>query len=400
MSLNAPTEVRLDSPDDWDDWENALLNQAETYDLLGILQGTETSYKRPKVPLIEDFMPARPEPPPLTGTAPPAEDLNDRIGAAAGTRRHVARQSAQGTTASQSTESGDPGFDTNDTGNAVGIREIEKEAWHAFTVYNNQYKSLFQVWEIQRRDIDKVFTWIKKTVCLSYLKTCVSITPDWKQAYQNLKAHVGQGTADIQKKIKNEYDLYMRPFRTTRPAKEMEAWIVKWDELLTQANRKSMMIATDTMDWSTRFFDVIRNLDHAWVSAYEIQLYDKIDNNTLEYKDLTNLFRRLIQRLHSPANRQRTRVSRGSFTTHKNDDNNDSEDENTRHSRRLTRSQERTRRRSRSYSNEPPRKKTAGPEQERTTPPFCPAYSGRHFLLGCFYILQYLSLRVPENFVP
>uniref|UniRef100_A0A093VF41 Bifunctional uridylyltransferase/uridylyl-removing enzyme n=1 Tax=Talaromyces marneffei PM1 TaxID=1077442 RepID=A0A093VF41_TALMA len=49
MASSITNDVRLDSPDDWDEWETALLNQAETYHILLVLQGIEDPIPKPEV---------------------------------------------------------------------------------------------------------------------------------------------------------------------------------------------------------------------------------------------------------------------------------------------------------------------------------------------------------------
>ncbi|EED12056.1 hypothetical protein TSTA_001270 [Talaromyces stipitatus ATCC 10500] len=47
MLSNIATEYKLNSPEDWDDWQNELLNRARANDLLPILQGTKRPIKKP-----------------------------------------------------------------------------------------------------------------------------------------------------------------------------------------------------------------------------------------------------------------------------------------------------------------------------------------------------------------
>ncbi|EED15703.1 hypothetical protein TSTA_051390 [Talaromyces stipitatus ATCC 10500] len=94
----------------------------------------------------------------------------------------------------------------------------------------------FSEWEVQRRDIDKIFEWMKQTVYYSYLKTYVHVTHSWKEAYNNLKMQVGQGSREIQ------------------------------------------------------FLEAIRPLDEAWVTSFEHLIDSKIDDKSLTYKDLLNGF--------------------------------------------------------------------------------------------------------------
>ncbi|QGA13502.1 hypothetical protein EYB26_001152 [Talaromyces marneffei] len=404
MASSITNDVRLDSPDDWDEWETALLNQAETYHILLVLQGIEDPIPKPEVRRIKDFMlkdiplPSQPPVAPPTGPTPSASTA--RIGAAAGTRGHTASQPSQDSETVQSTESQEDVPSTMDTMDKERRKQIEKDALYAFSVHNNEYRVLYQLWETQCRDVDKVFNWMKKTVHLSYLKMCVSNTPDWRKAYRNLKSHLSQPQSDVYRKISSDYAAVFILLKQARTTKDLEAWIVKWDDVLTHAERKKMSIATNTIEWADKFFDAIDFLDHSWITTFKVHFHEKIDDGTLERRDLTNMFRRLIQQPHI---RLRGRPSRGSFATQAGGNDNRSDHEAPRQPRRQNRSLDRSRGRSQSHSRERPSKKARliKPEDMRTTTaPICPACGGRHFLLACFYILQHLGLLVPDNFEP
>ncbi|EEA25101.1 hypothetical protein PMAA_062280, partial [Talaromyces marneffei ATCC 18224] len=144
MASSITNDVRLDSPDDWDEWETALLNQAETYHILLVLQGIEDPIPKPEVRRIKDFMlkdiplPSQPPVAPLTGPTPSASTA--RIGAAAGTRGHTASQPSQDSETVQSTKSQEDVPSTIDTMDKERRKQIEKDALYAFSVHNNEYR--------------------------------------------------------------------------------------------------------------------------------------------------------------------------------------------------------------------------------------------------------------------
>uniref|UniRef100_A0A093X688 Spectrin beta chain, non-erythrocytic 2 n=1 Tax=Talaromyces marneffei PM1 TaxID=1077442 RepID=A0A093X688_TALMA len=89
MSSNVALNVKLHSPDDWDHWENELLNQARAKDVIRILQGTEEPLKKPTNLLNDDFLTAPVAPTNPTGV--------NRISAAASAgRRHHNNTAIQG----------------------------------------------------------------------------------------------------------------------------------------------------------------------------------------------------------------------------------------------------------------------------------------------------------------
>ncbi|EED12721.1 hypothetical protein TSTA_052440 [Talaromyces stipitatus ATCC 10500] len=236
----------------------------------------------------------------------------------------------------------------------------------------------FSEWEVQRRDIDKIFEWMKRTVCHSYLKTCVHVTHSWKEAYNNLKTQVGQGSREIQRRIRDDYNQHMKPFRGT--PRDLEAWLIKWEEIMLQGKKKSM------------FLEAIRPLDEAWVTSFEHSIDPKIDDKSLTYKDLSNGFRRLIPRLRT---KRQSRIIKGSFATHlsKSDDSEEENEESLQRGRAV----ERGRRRSRSQSFEGGQRSGFAPDKRGGPKPTCPACGGMHFIDFCFYIFGY---KAPQEFEP
>jgi len=177
-----------------------------------------------------------------------------------------------------------------------------------FNVRLNLYKQRYFEWSEQKKAIEQIFTWMKQTVSPSYHKTCVAVTADWRKAYCNLKDQVNQGRYISQRRIKDEYDQHLRSLKPS--TRDLEAWVTKWEELLLEAERISMVIADDILDWSTRFLDAIRPLDDAWTTAYEITIEEKIEDGTLTRRELANAFRRNLRKIR---NRRPSRVYRGSF---------------------------------------------------------------------------------------
>ncbi|EED12749.1 conserved hypothetical protein [Talaromyces stipitatus ATCC 10500] len=245
MLSNVATEYKLNSPEDWDNWENELLNQARANDLLPILQGTEKPIKKPVQP-----------------------------------KEHVRTLLNRPSTMNEDTVDGC----------------AEQRARNDFNLCLNNYKMEFSECEVQHRDIDKIFEWMKQTVCHSYLKTCVYVTRSWKEAYNNLKAQVGQGSREIQQHIQDDYNQHMKPFRGT--PRDPETWIVKWEEIMLQGSKKFMFFTQDTEDWASQFLRTIRPLDEVWVMSFEHSINPKIDDGSLTYKDLSNSFRRPIPQLY------------------------------------------------------------------------------------------------------
>ncbi|EEA25069.1 conserved hypothetical protein [Talaromyces marneffei ATCC 18224] len=264
-----------------------------------------------------------------------------------------------------------------------------------FNVRLNLYKQRYFEWSEQKKAIEQIFIWMKQTVSPSYHKTCIAVTANWKEAYINLKEQVNQGRFISQRRIKDEYDQHLRSLKPS--TRDLEAWITKWEELLLEAERKSMVIADDVLDWSTRFLDAIRPLDDAWTTAYEITIEEKIEDGTLTRRELANAFRRNLRKIR---NRRPSRIYRGSFAVQEERMDDNSDEESYHYGRQPSRSLERKRGRTRSRSRSigPPRKKkNQGPEQYQTTRPVCEACEGWHLLQFCYYLFKNLA---PEEFIP
>ncbi|KAL3708735.1 hypothetical protein TMatcc_006719 [Talaromyces marneffei ATCC 18224] len=389
MSSNVALNVKLHSPDDWDHWENELLNQARAKDVIRILQGTQEPLKKPTNLPNDDFLTALVAPTNPTGV--------NRISAAASAgRRHRNNTAIQGEDTQPT-----PTPDSQETVQAETMdrsTHADGELDRAIKMFNvrlNLYKQRYFEWSEQKKAIEQIFIWMKQTVSPSYHKTYIAVTANWKEAYINLKEQVNQGRFISQRRIKDEYDQHLRSLKPS--TRDLEAWITKWEELLLEAERKSMVIADDVLDWSTRFLDAIRPLDDAWTTAYEITIEEKIEDGTLTRRELANAFRRNLRKIR---NRRPSRIYRGSFAVQEERMDDNSDEESYHYGRQPSRSLERKRGRTRSRSRSigPPRKKkNQGPEQYQTTRPVCEACEGWHLLQFCYYLFKNLA---PEEFIP
>ncbi|KAL3704530.1 hypothetical protein TMatcc_008201 [Talaromyces marneffei ATCC 18224] len=332
MSSNVALNVKLHSPDDWDHWENELLNQARAKDVIRILQGTQEPLKKPTNLPNDDFLTALVAPTNPTGV--------NRIGAAASAgRRHRNNTAIQGEDTQPT-----PTPDSQETVQAETMdrsTHADGELDRAIKMFNvrlNLYKQRYFEWSEQKKAIEQIFIWMKQT----------------KEAYINLKEQVNQGRFISQRRIKDEYDQHLRSLKPS--TRDLEAWITKWEELLLEAERKSMVIADDVLDWSTRFLDAIRPLDDAWTTAYEITIEEKIEDGTLTRRELANAFRRNLRKIR---NRRPSRIYRGSFAVQEERMDDNSDEESYHYGRQPSRSLERKRGRTRSRSRSigPPRKK-------------------------------------------
>jgi hypothetical protein len=326
--------------------------------------GTERVITKPQQPKFEDYL-RRNEPP--------------ENGPYRGTRR----QTTQSFNASN-TEGGTQGSSTTEEGDmmnpdrAAALAEearacVESRAERQYNIYSKEYQQSYALFEAQRKSIEQTFTWIKDSVSESYLETHVSITHDWVKAYDNLKAALNQGSREIQRAIREEYNQHMRLLKPS--TRDLDGWISKWERLMIKGQRKSMTFALDKEDWSSRFLEAIRPLDNTWVTSLEHTIEQHLDDGTLTTADMSKAFRRLITRTKRA--RSTSRVSKGSFATRQQRRDEEPTEENQHQDRQSNQSPEH-RGRSRSRSIDYSRKRNIDSMEGPSTKQICAGCKGLH----------------------
>jgi hypothetical protein len=385
MTSNSASKCTLNSPADWDKWDEALQNLARSRKLYNILMGIEEPISEPDQPFYDDF---------VQQTQP---DQAPGDGPYRGTRRQTNLASTQrtntsdaegGTQASSNTEEGD----NMNPERAALIAEAsrmhnESRAERRYNARTKEYSQTMHRYEIQRKDIEQTFTWIRDSVSAIYLESHVSVTYDWVKAYNNLKTALNPGSREIKRSIREAYDQHMRAL-TTR-TKDLDTWINKWEQLINKGKGKSMTFALDKEDWSTRFIEAIRPLDPVWVTTLEHDVEEKLDDDTLTYGDMSRYFRRLITKINKSP-RSTSRVAKGSFATRQQGGDNISTEETKYRGRQANVSPDR-RGRSRSRSTDYSRKRDYDSMENSNSRQHCAGCGGLHLIWGCFYLFPHLA---------
>lgn len=375
MSASFASNCKLNSPEDWDEWETELLSQAQSRNIYKVLMKTEDPITIPVLPELDDYIL-----PPFQAEAPA------QGGPFQGTRSSMARGSGNGSQASASTEGGDAVHPDRVAALAEeAYNRRRREAREEYNMRSQQYRHKFSLYEGQRKSIEQTFTWMKESVSESYRKTHVSITHDWVTAYNNLKAGLNPGSREIQRAIREEYNQHMRILKPS--TKDLDGWLSQWEQLMINGQRKSMTFALDKEDWSSRFLEAIRPLDNAWVTSLEHIIEKQLDDGTLTIRDMSKAFRRLITRTKRP--RSTSRVLKGSFATHQQGGDNVPAEENRHRGRQANQTADR-RGRSRSRPVEYSRKRDID-SMESAPKQLCAGCGGIHLVWFCFYLFPNLA---------
>src|SRR5215471_9678311 len=149
LSSNDSSLVLLKSPDDWDTWDKQFKAEATRKNLLEQVNGTALFDTKPGKPELRRFLPQR------ICTRTIAELTPDR----------------------------------------------QANYQLAYTIYKNNMDQ----YNKQQDALDKLQTWMMKTVAANYAKTCFNYEKDIKNWYSALKQQVGTNEYAIKQEIKNAY---------------------------------------------------------------------------------------------------------------------------------------------------------------------------------------------------
>jgi len=171
--------VMLKSPENWDAWNKRFKGEAMRRDILDIINGTKVFRTFPKMPEPKDFQ----------------------------TQVQTRSSSGGQTTSSQC-----------DITYADLTEAGKSNIQFAFTVY----KAEKELYVAEKEALDKLQTWMTKTVASNYIETCFDYDKDIKVWYNNLKQQVGLNEHTIKLELINAYKRAIRPLAKT--PKDIKAW--------------------------------------------------------------------------------------------------------------------------------------------------------------------------------
>ena len=94
------------------------------------------------------------------------------------------------------------------------------------------YKAQKDLHDGERDALDKLQTWMTKTVASNYAQTCFEYSEGIKEWYGKLKEQVGMNEHSIKREIKASYRQAVRPL--SKPPKDFEAWITNWEQVMAK----------------------------------------------------------------------------------------------------------------------------------------------------------------------
>jgi hypothetical protein len=211
MSSTESSSVILKTPDNWDAWNKQFKAEAKRKKLLEQVEGTATFRTEPKEPDLKKFLPQ--------------------------TRGSGSSTAASSTAASSTTEAGTPEPTTADL-----ATEGRANFQLAYTIYKDQRDQ----YDNQQDSLNKLQTWMTKTVASSYVETCFN----YEKGHQGLVMAKGQ--------------------------------------------ERNLSFATNVDEWFEDFLATANTIEPTWTKVYRLAKSAEVESGTLSYQTLANDFRKAV----------------------------------------------------------------------------------------------------------
>jgi hypothetical protein len=189
------------------------------------------------------------------------------------------------------------------------ITDLSAEGRNAFQLSLSFYKAEKDLYDTERDALDKLQTWMTKTVAPRYMETCFEYSETVRVWYENLKKQVGTNEHTIKREIKDTYKHAIKPL--TKTPKDIEAWIANWEQVMAKGFDREILFAKDVDEWFNDFLNAVNSLEPLWTKAYRLTKSDEVEKGTLSYRTLANDFRKAV--LASRTDAKPSRVAKGSF---------------------------------------------------------------------------------------
>jgi hypothetical protein len=268
MSSNESTIITLKGPDDWDAWEKQFKAEATRRSLLEHIEGTKTFLTAPMLPDPRNF-----------NTQVQTSSSSVTLGSSAGGR---------------------PG--------TISISDLSADGRAHFQLALSFYKAEKDLYDGEREALDKLQTWMTKTVASSYAQTCFDYSDGIKEWYNKLKEQVSMNEHTIKKEIKALYRQAVKPL--SKAPKDFEAWITNWEQVMAKGINRDIPFAKDVDEWFDDFLNAVISVKLSWVEAYRLTKAAEVEDSTLSYRTLANDFRKAVK---VPGPNARSRIAKGSF---------------------------------------------------------------------------------------
>ncbi|KAK9370270.1 hypothetical protein V1509DRAFT_335591 [Lipomyces kononenkoae] len=162
-------------------------------------------------------------------------------------------------------------------------------AWAVYTHQHKRYKD-------QETGIEKLRVWVMDTVSQHYLESACEPVETIAQWYSNLKEQCRQTEQATKSRAREEYRAAIKPL--TKPPKDFEAWVNKWEHSMSHAKRKGVADATDTHVWFEDLSIALKEMPglESCVTAYGVSAKAEIREGTLSFRTLANDLREELRR--------------------------------------------------------------------------------------------------------
>ncbi|RHZ51562.1 uncharacterized protein CDV56_106148 [Aspergillus thermomutatus] len=190
----------------------------------------------------------------------------------------------------------------------VSIVDLSSEGQATFQLAYTIYKDQKDQYEKQREALNKLQSWMMRTVASRYRETCFGYEKDIKEWYNALKEQVGSNEYDIKRDIKDAYRRSVKPL--SKIPKDVELWITNWEQTMAKGLERDLSFATNIDDWFEDFLTAVNLIIPSWTEAYRLTKSIQVEEGTLSYRTLANDFRKAVKASRPDA---KSRVAKGSF---------------------------------------------------------------------------------------
>jgi len=243
MTSNESVTITLKGPDDWDAWDKQFKAEATRRSLLEHIEGTKSFRTVPTLPDPRNFQ------------------LKAQIG----------------------------GSSAGGHAGPISISDLSAEGRANFQLALTYYKAEKDLYDGERDALDKLQTWMAKTVASSYAQTCFDYSEGIEEWYKKLKEQVSMNEHTIKREIKASYRQAVNPL--SKPPKDFEVWITNWEQVMAKGINRNIPFAKDVDEWFDDFLNAVISVKPSWVEAYRLTKAGEVEDGTLSYRTLANDFR-------------------------------------------------------------------------------------------------------------
>jgi hypothetical protein len=176
---------------------------------------------------------------------------------------------------------------------ATSFSALSSSNQKAFQFVYSLYNAAQSKYEEERKAIEKLKSYIRKTVSPDYQITCCIPQESITQWYEKLMQSVAISDENERKQLKDKYREAVKPLKD---GKDLEKWITNWEQVISLAFERKLPIVANPADWFDDFLDAVRPLATTWVDSYEIAKKAEVLHNGQTYREVANDLRDVARR--------------------------------------------------------------------------------------------------------